>query len=725
MRLKTLILLLAILFIVIVACGNERNADITDFIHVPEIIQFPEHVKDRLDMNNIIFYEETVYFTTSNNMIYSMNLKKKDFIELPNYSLFNTQDGTGSVYINKVIIDNNGFLWSLETVLNHGLGFTETNILRKLDNTGAELLSLDISEYLVDVRIYNVKICIDNEDNIYIGLVDKVTVIDNTSRFLFNLDVRNFWNFELIRMTDGTIANFDGQGTIRKIIVEEQGWGDTINLPLDGRIRVFNENNEFSVLFISGMALYGVDIETNDIALVLDFIDSDLMFDMLINVNILTNGQILIATFTARESLDPPVIELILFTKKSSSERQERTQLTLAGINIDNLILSAVVQFNRTSDAFRIHVIDYSVYNISADDSTALLRLNTDIITGRVPDILVLSELPFRQYAERGLFVDLGTFLDNDTEINRDDFISNVLRAAEIDGTLYQIFPAFDIFTIIGNPEIIGRNTGWTIEEFKAVLDANPEADIPIGTGMSKIRFLHFAFMYNVEQFIDWNSRVAFFDSDDFVKLLKLADIFPMEADPDIFFGFGAGWDEIIAGRQIMALRQLIDFDSYRFNRSLYGSEIVFKGFPGESRASGIFNTDSNIAISANSENQNVAWEFVRLILSDDFGQMNIHRSFPINKAVFEERLAKAMIPDGRSITSMDGKRIVIDEISVEESLQILSLIDSISSVQEHNVALWVIISENASDFFNGRISAEEAARIIQSRVLIYLSEQS
>jgi len=715
MRLIPLLLLLAVFSIAVTGCNNSSNIDTTDYVYVPEIIPFPDDLKEQISINNIVFFDESVYFVTGYNRIISMNINGTNLVELSYYP-------DSNAFIASLITDSSGNLWVTESKF-AGQNMSDTVFLRKLDSTGAQLSAIDISGNVAGVGMYGMRFNVDNEENIYLGVEEKIIVLDNTGRLLFSLDVRDFWISQIIRMPDGDVAYFDGRGTIRKINIEEHGWGDTISLPY-GASRAFAGNSEFRVLFISGMTLYGIDTETNEIVQVLDYIDSDLIFEILLNTELLADGRVLSVTLTPREMLAPPEIELIIMSKVPSSERQERTQLTLAGINIDRHIMSAVVQFNRTSNTHRIQITDYSVYNTGADDNAGLTRLSTEIIAGGIPDIFALSGLPFQQYAARGLFTDLGILLDNDPEINREDFIGSVLRAAETDGALYQIFPSFVIYSIIGNPEIIGGDTGWTVEEFNAVLDANPEADIPMGDGMSKIRFLHFAFSYNIEQFIDWNLGEAYFDRGDFARLLELADTFPMEAEQDVFSGPGAGAEEIAAGRQIMAWRQLSDFGVYRLNRTLYGSKIVFKGFPGENRASGIFDADSNIAISSRSENQQAAWEFVRLLLSEDFGRVNIHGSFPLNKKVFEERLADAMIADGREISLYGGTSVSIDEISAEEALQILAFIDSISSVLERDEMIWNIVSENASDFFNGRSNAQEAARIIQSRISILLSEQ-
>src|SRR5699024_7767816 len=104
-----------------------------------------------------------------------------------------------------------------------------------------------------------------------------------------------------------------------------------------------------------------------------------------------------------------------------------------------------VLNFNRSSDKYRIEVTDYSEFNTEDDYSAGLTRLNTEIISGKAPDILVVDGLPVEQYAARGLLEDLYTYLDSDGELSRDDLYQSILSALEIDGKLYTAAPSFNL----------------------------------------------------------------------------------------------------------------------------------------------------------------------------------------------------------------------------------------------------------------------------------------
>jgi ABC-type glycerol-3-phosphate transport system substrate-binding protein len=520
------------------------------------------------------------------------------------------------------------------------------------------------------------------------------------------------------------MAHYDGRGTLQIVNADNRTWGAPINLPV-GVYNVFPGNDEFPILFTIAANLGSINSETGETVEILNFLNSGVMFELLQNVIMLPDGRVIMSTSTMRDFTDGLVVEFFLLTKTPYSELSERTLLTLAGLWIDEHVRSAVVQFNQTSVTHRVVVTDYSVFNTGIDNNAGLLRLTTEIISGKIPDILVLSGLPFRQYAARGFFEDLNPFLDNDPELNRDDLFDNVLRESEVDGALYRLFPTFRVGTILGNPRILGSDPGWTIDEFRVVLEANPEANEPMGEHMTMEHFLYAALLHNTEQFVDWDSGTVDFDSEAFIELLEFSNIFPLELKPDAYISWSEP-EHIASGNQIMTWISLSDLYTYRMLRTFYGGEVVLKGFPSENRTGSVFaDFGGGIAITTQSAEKHGAWEFVRLMLTEGFGREYLHRVFPINRSVFKERLANEMDDDAVFQLEFPGRVMLsIPIISEEEAIKIVDHIDSMTGMFEFDEVLWNIINESANDFFRGEITAEDAARVIQSRASIYMAEQ-
>jgi ABC-type glycerol-3-phosphate transport system substrate-binding protein len=477
----------------------------------------------------------------------------------------------------------------------------------------------------------------------------------------------------------------------------------------------------------------GINAETGEVVEFVNFTDRDVIFDHLINLAFLSDGRIIAVTRSSAslmKGLSPN--ELFLLSKIPAHEYQERTELTLFGYEIDSIVKNAVVEFNQTSKTYRIQMTDYAQFNQREGDSAGLTKLATELIAGNVPDILALANLPFRQYAEKGLLVDLNEYFDDDPEIDKADYFENIMHAAQTDGALYRVFPAFVISSLIGNPEVLGSSPGWTLNEFKAVLNANPKADIPLGEWMTKLRFMNLTFLHNIEQFVDWDSGTVHFDSDEFIELLKLSDLFPLESDDNRPYPTTMSTVEtIVTGRQLMAWGQLVRVMDFMIDRTFFGGGITFKGFPGDNGRGGMFSISGDVAITAQSKHKQEAWEFVRLLLSEDFVRDNVNESYiglPVHSVIFEEQIAYAMDSwmdrQFGLVDPITGQSLAIPVLSAEEAGQIRALIDSIDGVLDRDEMLRNIISESASDFFNGQTTASDAARVIQSRASIYMSEQ-
>jgi len=215
------------------------------------------------------------------------------------------------------------------------------------------------------------------------------------------------------------------------------------------------------------------------------------------------------------------------------------------------------------------------------------------------------------------------------------------------------------------------------------------------------------------------NSGTADFNNRDFIELLEFINTFPSERDDYI--------DDPLYNREIKAEgRQIMDILSVRLQdlgtqRESFGGEIVFKGWPTADRSGHRFISHDGVSITTSATDKEGAWEFVRTLLMEEH-QRELFWSFPINKAVFNERMLEDMEP----FSFMHDGVIITVEPTQEDADEIVALINSTTKITAHgsDVMLGNIIMESATDFFNGMTSAEDAARIIQNRVSIFLAEQ-
>jgi len=746
-----------------------------EYIYLSEVIPFPALPDSLPNLGIVTLADNAVYFTArgdGNNVVYwdenwnasrhfdvhglfTMNADGTDFTELPDYiaGSYPPDGANGFVTINDLHVDMEGYLWVLETLslqeydipddfsitniddlnkLHTDYLITETfNLLRKLDKNGAEIASFDLRALTTDNDWFYVPaLSVDNAGNIYIAFRSEIFILDDQGKLIYSLDDPEYLT-RFVRLSDGTVAISARQGNsmhLKKTDVERKSWGEVINLPpnIPGVQSVFSGNEEYLVLFNDRTYLNGIIAETGERVQVLNWSDSALSPEGVIDVKLLPDGRIAII-----RQLDSHIIglrmdvELVLLTRMSYDELPERKLLTYGTFNYDSNRRYVVEQFNRNSLTHRIHVIDYSIYNTAEDYTAGQLRLTTEILTGKAPDILDIWGIPFQTLVLRDVLIDLYPFLDADPEINRDSIIESILKASEINGSLHRIIPSFTLGTIYGHPSVLGSYPGWNMDEFAAVLGANPQADKPAGFWTSNTWFLSTIFMYSMDEYIDRVSGTADFENDKFVTLLELANTFPSEFDTDT----SASQMELLNhGRQIMVMWGIGGMSELQSILTVFDGEIVFKGFPTENRDGNNFRPFSSLAITRTCSDPDAAWEFVRMFLTEDYQRDILPEwTLRVNKAVFEEMLREAMTPPGSWLMVGDGEDdlIKIEGLSQKDVDLFRDTVNSITRMSCFDETLWDIISETATDFFNGRHTAQDAARIIQSRATIYLSEQS
>ena len=744
-----------------------------DFMYLPEFIPLP--VTSEYEVESIVVSGDKVFFSAINQYaqvsmsignLYSMDFDGSNLTELSGYSAKKPSQNIAGGHISKLslYVDHDGFLWVIESgifferiqfpddydtdedgISNFDANYIRSSYLRKLDGTGKEVFSVDISGIADGTYASNTTICIDRDGNIYINILGDLHVLDPLGRPLFKLELQG-WNSKIIRLHDGTMAGFgwhDLKPVLMHIDTENKSWGEVISLPPIHIRNVFPGNDEHLILFNDGTSLYGICSETNEQQFFFNWVDGGFITEGVDNITFLNNGDV----FATRQmrSLNTlsayPITELVILRRTPHNELPEKTVLTLATFEFEGDVrntgvLNAVLLFNRTSTTHRIHVIDYSVYNTTDDNRAGLARLNTEIISGRIPDIIDLTSIPFEIYAARGLLEDLNPFLDADPELLRSDLMDNVIRASEINGALYRVFPTFRISTILGNPAIVGSYPGWDINEFKAVLKANPQADVPLGTLFTREWFLQLMFQHNIERFIDRESGTADFNNSYFIEILELANLFPSEQDTEdnydgLLWSFESHLEQIentASKRQIMAGRHFGYAGGFADIRTGLGGDAVFKGFPTDSKDGNRISIIGGIAITVGCKDKQGAWDLVRMLLKEDFQREYIMRGyFSVNRAILTKSISDAMDPANMHGMYLREHDIVYrpDELSQEEADMVMAFIESINSALEYDESLWNIISESASDYFNGQRSAQDAARIIQSRASRYLSEMS
>lgn len=684
---------------------------------------------------------------------------------LENYAPPEVPEGMeGSANINNLKIDAQGNIWVYETLYTYSYDLpddfdpntqskwdyysesTNQNFIRKLDPTGTEIAAIDLSFLQNDSDYFYLNgFTVDGAGNLYIADgSNNIYVFDGTGTQLFKIaGDENAWIGSMVTVADGSVAvmvygNEANSTTMKTIDLAAEGFGDGVEAPYNAGT-IYPGAGDYDFYYDTGTSFYGYSLKTGTSEKLFSWINCDVDNNNISGITPLSDGRIL--CFTTDYSGDAPDYEIITMTKTPYSETEQKTVLTYACMYLDWNIRSQIIKFNKTNPDCRIEVQDYSEYNTNDDPSAGLTKLSTEIISGKVPDILDTNTLPIRQYAAKGVLEDLWPYIDADTELGgRDALVAPVLNAMEQNGKLYQISPGFSIQTVVGAASVVGDTPGWTLDDLYAALDKMPEGTEVFSMGTVKSTVLSQCCAMGLDEFVDWDTGKCTFDSPEFVKLLKFTDLFPETFDWDkIDWDSGDYEDDstrIMAGKQMLAQFYAYDFQYFQMYKAMFGGDVTFIGFPNESRDGSAFMLDNGLAMSAKCADKNAAWQFIRTLLTYDYQEANVW-GFPTNQKAFDEKLKTAMTPDyitdpdtGEQVEQSKGNwgwgdlTIDIYALTQAEADQFMQLINSTDRIYGYDQDIMDIVTDETQAYFAGQKSAEDTAAMIQSRVSLYVNEQ-
>lgn len=491
-------------------------------------------------------------------------------------------------------------------------------------------------------------------------------------------------------------------------------------------------NSDF--LLLNSMGAYTYNIGDAEPKLLMNFINSDIPSNNIQALVQMEDGTLLMA-YNDWETYD---LRLASLTPVAPEDVPDKEIILIASNWLDYNMRTRILDFNKTSDKYRIMLKDYSAYNTMDNYSAGVEQLNNDILAGKMPDILIIDDynMPVDSYIAKGLLADIRKLIEDDEELNIDDYMTNVFDAYSVNGKLYSIIPSFSVQTVVGKTSLVGKEPGWTLADLKALMAKYPDASV-FGDSMTRDSLLWNLIAFGGSRFVDKTTGKCNFNTDEFISLLEFANEFPAEYVWDDTVDWSARDNQYRDNKVLLMQMYLYRLrDLARVEQGQFGEDISFIGFPSENGNGAVLRADSQYAISAKSKCKEGAWEFLKYYLTPEY-QMednNTQYTIPVLKEAVEKQLKEAQekpywkYPDG-TVEYYDDtywigdQQITINPLTKEEADELYDYVSSITEAQHFDQDLFNIINEEAAPFFEGQKSAKEVAEIIQSRASIYISE--
>ncbi|MBR3601001.1 MAG: extracellular solute-binding protein [Lachnospiraceae bacterium] len=541
----------------------------------------------------------------------------------------------------------------------------------------------------------------------------------------------------LIRIRDGKYALIGSDGSaasIQTVDLQNGAFGEKASLVFNYYRYQVMSGLYYDIYLSDDYGVYGYNIGDAEITKLMDYISSDFASNYLYQISYIDEN-----TFVAYYYGDEGG-KLSKFTKVAPEDVIDKTEVILGCYYLEPDVKSKIIEFNKANTEYRINIKDYSTYDTIEDYTQGMTRLNADIVAGDVPDIMILNtQMPVESYAAKGIFADLNEFLEKDTEVKKDDLLPNILEALSLNGELYRIAPFFSVNTFAAKTADVGEEPGWTMDEALALLATKPEGTNLLSE-MTASSFMYYTMWICGEQYVDWENGECHFDSDGFMKILEYANTLPRTIEYTAIMDDESYWKELDEqyrnGKTILNLQYLSGFRDYAYvEQAVFGEDITLIGFPTEEGNGAGLNIGTTMAISAISKHKDVAWEFVKLFLKEDY-QDELTYNFPVRISSLRKLEEKAW--EKPYYIDENGNKVEYDDyyyisemeipavpLTQEETGEFIDYLMSLDKLCVYNEALNNIITEECESYFAGQKTAQEVADIIQSRAKIYVSENS
>ena len=418
----------------------------------------------------------------------------------------------------------------------------------------------------------------------------------------------------------------------------------------------------------------------------------------------------------------------------------EKDEIVIATIFGDKSELEKLAaEYNKQYDDREVIIKDYWDNNDINELEHSLTRLQTDCLGDNSPDIVDCDNLGIflRNLAKDGYLADQTTYIENDTVLSIDDFYTKVLETGKYEESIYWIPQTFGMSTLVIPEEDFTGS--WTFLDFMEYIDKYPEATVWMGNYSSNYTMWESCLLRNLtDSFVNMQDGENYFDSDEFKRLLamakercscdnseEMAEYYSID-DKNAFARNKFENHEWLAG-----FYNVILLDAVARDVEMYGNAGKCVGFPTRSgKGYSILNADNGFAILKSSEKKDKAWDFIRycILQTPEWGDYALYSYKPHMQSKIEKELS--LYGQSEEVIKDEEGNVVeirIGDHNVNEDAVsfIYDMLENSKPCSEHDEVLFDIVCEELDSFFNGEKDVDEVCDIIQSRVQLYVDENS
>lgn len=478
------------------------------------------------------------------------------------------------------------------------------------------------------------------------------------------------------------------------------------NSPLE---YIANFSEEGILYLANGKALWRREADGQLIQLC-DFYKRGYVLERNCGLEVLKDGRVLLLTYYNGA--------YVLLTMEEMEEVSlQKQELIFATIFETETLKKQVAAFSRSNDKYTV-VLQYPETPEKIKEFKDKMQL--EISAGRGPDIISRELINAVEYANQGYIQNIDGLLESPEELWQP-----VLECGKIGGSYYGVPYQTSLISVAYSKELTGDRTSWTLDEFmEAVRESDVEILQPQMDGVAIV--LEYGLYDNDNKtFIDWEGGKSHLTEEPFLEFLEFANKYEDKgkySDEELgeMLLSGKVAAETVSGRPFVLFENLT---SMSYVEECFQGQASYIGLP-KTEGNGIYVTPRMLYLNTASKNREGYGEFVNYLVSEEI-QKRYTPIFPVRLDALED-----IIGEYRKHETPSGLKKAYNGIQYPEIFEESQESNFRFMVENACPGNWYIsqiegmVYDELQPYFEGERTAEEAARILNNRVKLYLDER-
>ena len=386
------------------------------------------------------------------------------------------------------------------------------------------------------------------------------------------------------------------------------------------------------------------------------------------------------------------------------------TTLTIFGLKDNSTIRQAIGAFQQQNPNVRIDFRIASEGAASANTEDIIRTLNTELLNGDGPDILLLDGLPVNSYMEKGVLADL---TDGITTMAEGGGLENIAGAYEYEGHCYGIPSRFTIPAMAGEQSAL--DSVRSLEELADFTENSGNGGAPFLTPSNNLYGEEGMMMDYYEDCssdfvesgkIDEAALTKYFT--DMLRIQKAQESNFMETDIGVVDG------KVVLFELMGFMKSDEDLFYVQEIKGYNATNVILSGLSGSGMSSehalmpvfgeSFYTPRQAVGITSASKQQELALQFINLLLSQTVQDVYLYDGFPVNSRSLDKLVENAIK-------------------NKENSTKFLEMCGQLNTPIFVDQVVREAVQSQMKGLLDGTLTAESAAAAVMEKIELYLKE--